>query len=1162
MASRTISIRMSLENQEAVRRGLESVGAEGSTALKKIEAGTAPASKGLLALNDASRAAQGEMQALTGRLGPLGAGLSALGFAGAAAGAAIAGLTVGLKASLAAAAEAEKIELRLGAVLKATGNAAGLTKDQIIDYASSLQSSLKINDEKIKESAAALASFRAVSGPAFKEGITLAADMAAVFGGDLLSATKQIGKALQDPVEGISALRRVGVTFTDSQKELIKSLVDTGDVAGAQEVVLKELRNEIGGAAQAEAGGLSGATRGLANAWDDLLETLGRTPAVGGVAKAALSGLTGFLDTIRSQIEGPSLNQEIENLKAQIASLSKPENFVEVGGRAANAAALKERQDELAALQDSLNITDQINKRVEDRAKAAADGAALRVKWQKELNDMLADAGRESKAQADAAKEAAAAAKKAAEEKAKALKEEKDLIFKISVLVDEDLKKRAARNALTPDYIRGLQEEARLAGITGLARQQENAVLEISNRLKKEGLSLSADEEAQIRGLVAERETIAKQLSDARKAAEESARFIPEAFDRAFDRVGSAITDAFARGEDGLINLRDLGRAVAADLAQSFLQLALLNPLKNVLFGGTAATLGGVLGGGGSGGTGALGVAANGASLANFFSGGSLSAGIGAKLFGTAAFTGPLETMSATGTSGLLGSGGLSGAFGGALPIAGAGVAALGILRGLGVIGPGKSVGPNAGGQLIESGGVFSVGPTGADNGGNTAGVISELSQAVQVLNALASGIGVSQIGDGIASYIDTFGAGGIRNAADLIKNAIANGVVEGLTEGERNLIAGSQDLNAAAQHIIENRALPGQIASQRLQLENPRKFAEDAAKAERDGMVARLAEIENGTQALADVEYIYQNKLTEINKQFATGVAADWNAAGNAASNAARAANDNFNAVGLSLNYIASASQAAIEGLQNTAKSLQAFISGLDSGPLSALSLNQQYNAAKAAFGANANPETARTLLELSKQRDPGIGFARDSAQVRQLFGNTIADTPRLIAEEQARAAAAIQAESDRARTLTPDQIRSIVSTLQGTGRQDIIDPFTEILRTGGELGGSIVPQGFYKLAFPALLPGFASGGITPANRPFIVGENGPEIMRMQVPGMVTSNRDSFDNSAVVTELKEVRGRLERIDAAMVSLAEKTATQEARQRKWDTVGMPPVRVA
>ncbi|MCK9994598.1 MAG: hypothetical protein Dbin4_03118, partial [Alphaproteobacteria bacterium] len=271
----------------------------------------------------------------------------------------------------------------------------------------------------------------------------------------------------------------------------------------------------------------------------------------------------------------------------------------------------------------------------------------------------------------------------------------------------------------------------------------------------------------------------------------------------------------------------------------------------------------------------------------------------------------------------------------GALPYIGAGVAALGILKGLGVIGGGRSVGPNAGAQLIEQGGVFAVGPSGADNGGNTAGVIAEVGQAVEVLNALAQGIGVAQIGDGIASFIDTFKAGGIGNAADLIKDAISKGVIEGLTEAERALISSSSDIGATASRIIENRLLPGQLAAQRLQIEDPGQFARNAAKAERDGMIARLAEVENGTQALADAEFIYQDQLKKITAQFATDLG---DTLGDTLSQAlevanlrAAAANDNVNLASRVLQKAVEAERKAVTDRFNASiKTSQAALDGL----------------------------------------------------------------------------------------------------------------------------------------------------------------------------------------------------------------------------------------
>lgn len=98
----------------------------------------------------------------------------------------------------------------------------------------------------------------------------------------------QLGKALEDPVQGINALKRVGVTFTDSQKDMIAAMVETGDVAGAQALILETLERQVGGAGEAEAGGLTGATHHLKSAWGNLLEELARTPVVGATVETTL----------------------------------------------------------------------------------------------------------------------------------------------------------------------------------------------------------------------------------------------------------------------------------------------------------------------------------------------------------------------------------------------------------------------------------------------------------------------------------------------------------------------------------------------------------------------------------------------------------------------------------------------------------------------------------------------------------------------------------------------------------------------------------------------------------------------------------------------------------------------------------------------------------
>jgi len=62
MAERKLSIKLSVENAETVKRALETIGKDGQAALKAIEAGSAPASRGLLRLDEASRRLQSSLK--------------------------------------------------------------------------------------------------------------------------------------------------------------------------------------------------------------------------------------------------------------------------------------------------------------------------------------------------------------------------------------------------------------------------------------------------------------------------------------------------------------------------------------------------------------------------------------------------------------------------------------------------------------------------------------------------------------------------------------------------------------------------------------------------------------------------------------------------------------------------------------------------------------------------------------------------------------------------------------------------------------------------------------------------------------------------------------------------------------------------------------------
>lgn len=168
-----------------------------------------------------------------------------------------------------------KADAQLKAALKSTGEAAGRTFDDLKTQASELQKVTLFGDEATNQAQAILLTFQEIKGEVFDETIPLVQDLATAFGQDLSSSAIQVGKALNDPINGVTALRRVGISFSESQLELIKTLQQTGDVAGAQRVILKELEVQVGGSARAAAEAGLGPYQQLQGRLDDVKETIG-----------------------------------------------------------------------------------------------------------------------------------------------------------------------------------------------------------------------------------------------------------------------------------------------------------------------------------------------------------------------------------------------------------------------------------------------------------------------------------------------------------------------------------------------------------------------------------------------------------------------------------------------------------------------------------------------------------------------------------------------------------------------------------------------------------------------------------------------------------------------------------------------------------------------
>lgn len=297
----------------------------------------------------------------------------------------------------------ERAFTQLNATLRATGQYSDELSRAIKDFGSELQAVTTFGDDVVVSAQTMLLTFGQISGETFPRAIEAAADLAIVMGTDLRSAVQQVGRALSDPTQGLTLLRRAGVTFSRDQQDVIKSLVETNQLAQAQDVILAELEGRFGGSARAARDTLGGALQALSNSFGDLLEgENGLNSAKNAVeeltrviddpavkrgfdnfvtglitltewffkATASVGGFLSKLGELTSKfVHGPAdpiarFNAEIEKLQKNLAALEKNGLGGGMFGQAIRAgelrrqiADLKEQRDALLPLFSDSNIT-------------------------------------------------------------------------------------------------------------------------------------------------------------------------------------------------------------------------------------------------------------------------------------------------------------------------------------------------------------------------------------------------------------------------------------------------------------------------------------------------------------------------------------------------------------------------------------------------------------------------------------------------------------------------------------------------------------------------------------------------------------------------------------------------------------------------------------
>lgn len=217
-------------------------------------------------------------------------------------------------ASREAALESRAATGQVQASLTDMGDKSGRTLEQLKAQASALQgTSLYDDDDIMREMTANLLTFGKVSGTVFDRAQRVGVGMSAKLGQSLQSSGMQLGKALNNPIKGVGALAKVGINFDDSQKAMIATMVKSGNVAGAQGIILNELESQFGSAAQAARDAKPG--QDTVDQWRDFQETVGE------MVLNVLPPLTKFLTDVLTRFNNmsPAMQQNVFYFAAVLA---------------------------------------------------------------------------------------------------------------------------------------------------------------------------------------------------------------------------------------------------------------------------------------------------------------------------------------------------------------------------------------------------------------------------------------------------------------------------------------------------------------------------------------------------------------------------------------------------------------------------------------------------------------------------------------------------------------------------------------------------------------------------------------------------------------------------------------------------------------------------
>lgn len=451
------------------------------------------------------------------------------------------------------------------ALLRTTSRASGQTSQSIRDMSREIALATLASVDGTEAAVQKLLTFKSISGDAFRRTLELSQDLAELGFGNIETAAVQLGKALEDPAIGLSSLRRIGVSFSQQQQEVIKKLAETNRLAEAQELILDALSDQVSGTAVAAAKELSGAQDALNQRMSEFWQALDKRTQAGAT-------LTNFYDALAKKVQTVTeiLDPESMEISKRIVLQAQEVNRLR---------AVLERKIDGGALKGSIEKT--------QRELAAA------VELEEQLKDLALSRIKE---------------KEAAEETANIRRKEvqwEENLAKMKKLVAETLKKEGDEQAKAAEKVQqftdNLENQVRSLGIRNDAllrngQSQAEAIIQMETYVAvlQAGVAAHSAEAKEIEKLVRQRHELAVAYdaeiglrADAEKASLDAAA---EA-----EAWGNQVSDSLARA---IVQ----GDSLLGTLKRLTLQLAeqkLANFLFGALFGtsGKMDFFGGLLGG-------------------------------------------------------------------------------------------------------------------------------------------------------------------------------------------------------------------------------------------------------------------------------------------------------------------------------------------------------------------------------------------------------------------------------------------------------------------------------------------------------------------------------------------------------------------------------------